>query len=90
MIKLDSPPALVTINYGIISDAKASYILNANLDSEQAVNGQLTRYVESFSAERYRWIGKNIYWVDLDGRVVKSIQSFHPFEKDIEMTFYYK
>jgi DNA-binding beta-propeller fold protein YncE len=82
LIKLDSPPALVTINYGIISDAKASYILNANLDSEQAVNGQLTRYVESFSAERYRWIGKNIYWVDLDGRVVKSIQSFHPFEKD--------
>ena len=90
LIKLENPSALITINYEMALDGEATYIFNENLDSDQAVNGQLTKYVESFNAERYRWVGENIYWVDLNGRVIRSIQNYHPLETKIQMTFYYK
>lgn len=90
LIQLYSPPALTTINYEMALEGEARYIFNENLDSDQAVNGQLTKYVESFNAERYRWVGENIYWVDLNGRVIRSLQNYHPLETKIQMTFYYK
>ena len=78
-----------SINQGFVQPIEGSYHFKPNGDSLH-VTVYPNPFVESFSAERYRWIGNNVYWVDLDGRVVRSVQSFHPFEKDIEMTFYYK
>ena len=48
-------------------------------------------YEEEFNSKIINWSNVNLYYYSTDnGRIVKTIQSYHPNEEDIELTFYYK
>lgn len=45
---------------------------------------------ENFKTELYRWSNQNIYWLDDDFNVVKTIQSIHPYLPKITIVYFFK
>jgi len=47
-------------------------------------------YKEAFDSGKLAWKKDNLYWVDTEGRVIKTEQYIHPKMPKITMEFYYK
>lgn len=45
---------------------------------------------EKFNTEVYRWNGTNIYWLDKNLNVTKSVQTIHPYLPKISIDYFYK
>ena len=90
IVQLEDPKALVKQKYSLNYDSKELNIFNLSLDDEIAVNGMHKKYVEKFNTQTLKWSGENIYWVNNEGRVIRTVQNFHPKEPNIDITFYYK
>ena len=90
IIQLKNPDALITKRNKLTPITKETYTFNDLIQQDQAVNGFFVEYREDFKTEKLRWSGENLYWLNSDGRVVKTIQKYHPLESSVIMTFYYK
>ena len=90
IIQLKNPDALITKRYKLALITNKTYTFNDLIQQDQAVNGYFSEYKEKFKTQKLRWVGENYYWLDSDGRVVKTIQNYHPLESSVIMTFYYK
>ena len=45
---------------------------------------------ENFNTEFFRWNGKNIYWLDENLNVIRSVQTIHPNLSEISIDYFYK
>lgn len=45
---------------------------------------------EKFNTEFFRWNGKNIYWLDENLNVIRSVQTIHPNLSEISIDYFYK
>lgn len=83
-LELKNPSAMLALH----SSSKESGIdtIDTNLGLEKVLI-----YEEEFNSKIINWSNVNLYYYSTDnGRIVKTIQSYHPNEEDIELTFYYK
>jgi hypothetical protein len=90
VINLKNPEAIISSNYKLDYDGDELNVFNSSLKSDIVVNGKFKKFIEKYDAKILNWKGENIYWVNQDGQVIRTIQSYHPMESDIEITFYYK
>ena len=78
LLELDDPKAVINYSYEIDE-------LGIDPDFFNTMS-----YEEKFKSSKLSWNGRNNYWVDTRGRVVKSKQFIHPMMPEISMEFYYK
>lgn len=90
IIQLQNPDALITKRYELTPVKEETYNFNESIQHSKSVNGFFMEFREDFKTEKLRWSGENYYWLNSDGRVVKTVQKYHPFESSVIMTFYYK
>jgi hypothetical protein len=89
-MQLENPKALVDIKYNLYFVSDELNVFNPSLEINTSVNGKHQKFVERYDAQTIDWKGENNYWINENGRVIKTIQSYHPLEPDVEITFYYK
>ena len=90
LMQLENPKALVDIKYNLHFVSDELNVFNPSLEMNTSVNGKHKKFVETYVAQSIDWKGVNNYWINENGRVVKTIQSYHPLEPNVEITFYYK
>lgn len=78
LLELEKPKAI--INY--------SYLIKEIGIDDNYYNSM--KYEEEFQSGKLSWDKVNNYWVDRNGRVIKSIQYIHPMMPKISLEFYYK
>jgi hypothetical protein len=78
LIELDNPHALMS---------QETSFYNTGIDKNY-FNSML--FEERFETSKLKWEGVNYYWVDPQGRVIKSVQNIHPRMPLVTIEFYYK
>lgn len=84
-LQLQDPNAFLNVNTSIVFIG--SELTNIGLYNKEDVN----LFKETFYAESLKWQDSNLYFFSKStGRIVKTIQRYHPGESQIELTFHYK
>ncbi len=78
LLELSNPHAIISQEFNLIEKGIDGEYFNSML------------YEESFNSGKLSFRGKNYYWVDPKGRVIKAEQNVHPRLPKIIIEFYYK
>lgn len=74
------------INNLITIHSKDHYPFNTYMNLRRSIKDNLI--IEDFNAAEIKWRGRNFYYLDEKGRVVRSITEINPLLPKVEMNFY--
>ncbi len=82
IIQLENPKAIITQNNKVDFAGEEQLFLDKKYEVEL--------FIENFSSNPISWSGQNYYWKDVSsGLIIRTHQHVHPYEKSIELEFYY-
>lgn len=84
LVKFDDEPSYVKSTITLL-DEQACKFNHPNLISDKCIISEETIFIDNIN-----WQRKNIYYLNDNKEVVKTLQYYHPLEEQIEITFYYK